>query len=640
MAALTRPAAPARAAHSLTVAGTVLLGLVLGPGPEAGAAPTLPGELVNPILGPETCDLCHGYENALIHDDDPDYAPLRTWQGTMMANSARDPVFWAGLAVADADAPGQTELCIRCHAPRAFLDGNGSVTSFDQLTNDQDEGVECALCHRMMDDGVTPPGNAQYTVDDVIDGVNVPRRGPWDYTDGVPEPPHSWIFDPYLGESRFCGTCHDVTTETERVDDAGMGLGVDFNEQRTYSEWLGSAYAVPGPDFLSCQDCHMPAIPDKPGCTAHLNQHSHATGGRRHDLVGANRFMVQILRDEYGSAGANLIADFFFDNTIAAIDEFLPTAATLEITAPPEVDLDVGLSGLSVTVTNETGHKLPTGYSEGRIMWLEVTAEYAGQRVYSSGTWDPATGIEQDEQLRTYQAIGERWSDGTTFHLLLNDHWVEDTRIPPRGLMPDLETDPVGDRYTVRPDGTWPHYDEHAYDFPAAPQIADVTPADNRDDELWVTVRLRYLINTPEYIDFLASEGAEAGNHVATLFELAGGAPPLTITEQQVAIAIVGFGPVAGTSSGGATTSPTDSSTGPGPTTVDSTGPGSASASASSTTSPGGTAADSSTGGPPADDSGTDGCRCHSGAPAPLLLLWPGLLLGLRRRPRLRPAPR
>lgn len=372
----------------------------------------------------------------------------------------------------------------------------------------------------------------------------------------------------------------------------------------------------------------MPAVADKPGCTAHLNQFSHPTGGIRHDLVGANRFMVQIMRDEYGSAGANLIADFFFDNTIAAMDAFLPTSATLEVEAPPQVDLEAGVPGVMVTVTNETGHKLPTGYSEGRVMWLEVLAEYDGQQVYSSGAWDQRTGMQQDEQLRTYQAVGERWSDGTTFHLLLNDHWAEDTRIPPRGLTPDLQTDPVGDRYTLQPDGTWPHYDQHTYDFPAAPQIADATPQDPDDDELRVTVRLRYLVNTPEYIDFLAAQAGEAGTHVATLFDLAGGAPPLVLTEQTVAIPIVGFGAIADT---GADTTAGDPTTTGSTTGADTTGSG---------TLPGGSTglmgtagSEDSSGGPPADDSGGGDCACRGGSPRPAGLGWlPWLLLGLRRR--------
>ncbi len=600
----------------------------------AHAVPTEPGTLTNPLVDTVACELCHGFENPAVDSEDPPYSPFRTWQGSLMANSARDPVFWAGVAVAAVDAPGETELCIRCHSPRAFLEENGSATTIDQLSMAEQAGVECEACHRMVEDIDTPPGNAQYQIDDVLmpGGSNVPRRGPWDYTDGVPQPPHDWLQDSYIGTSRLCGTCHDVTTETERVDDDGLGLGIDFNEQRTYSEWVGSVYSVPGPDFLSCQGCHMPTIPDMPGCQAHVNQFSHATGGRGHDLVGANRFMVELLQDEYGSAGANQIADFFFDNTLDAMDAFVTTSATLEVTGSPEVDLEVGLPQLAVIVTNNTGHKLPTGYSEGRVMWLEVQARYAGDLVYSSGLWDQDTGeMQDDDQLRTYEAVGERYSDGTTFHLLLNDHWVVDSRIPALGSTPNIETDPIGGRYTLQPDGTWPNFDQHGYAFGPAPRFADTTPGDDTDDTLDVTVRLLYVINTGEYVDFLADNAGEPGAHVETLFDLAGGAPPVVLSEQTLAIPIINFGsesPPGTTTTAGATTlGPTDG--GVVDSTTNATAPN-----VSSTTLPGGTASASVTvsagqGGEPS------GCRCNSGRRAA-----PGLWLlllgasGLRRRRR------
>lgn len=614
------------------------------------AAPTQPGQLVNPLFGPTNCEFCHLYPNPIAQSDDPDYAPLATWQGSMMANSARDPVFWAGVAVADQDSPGDTELCIRCHSPRAFLDGNGDATSIDELSFAEQQGVECMLCHRMMEDPEVEPGNAMYTLDDVVVGTNVPRRGPWDFSDGVPEPPHSYINDPYTGTSRLCGTCHDVTTERERVDDDGVGLGVSFNEQRTYSEWLGSAYAIPGEDFASCQDCHMPAVVDMAGCTAHANNFSHAEGGRRHDLVGANRFMIEVLQAQYGSAGQNTIGDEFFETAIERVDAFLPTSATLEVEGPEEVDLVDGLSGLAVTVTNNTGHKLPTGYSEGRVMWVEVIAEYAGQTVVSSGAWDAERGlIQRDPQLRTYEGIGEDYADGTRFHLLLNNHWVVDSRIPPRGLLPNIETDPVGDRYTLLPDGTWPNFDEHTYDFGPSADIVDATPDDTEDDELLVTVRLRYVINTTEYIDFLGDEGMQAGQDIATTFDLAGGAPAMILNEQTLSIPIVGFGAVAGTTTtdGGSTAGPTSTSTSTTAATstdatgvVDGTGPG-----ADSTTGLIGgtagptstTAADTDTDTAPSADDGGGGCNCstsNAGGPDLGWLGAFGLLALVRRRRR------
>ena len=353
-----------------------------------------------------------------------------------------------------------------------------------------------------------------------------------------------------------------MTTERERVDDDGVGLGFPFNEQRTYSEWVNSAYAVPGDDFASCQDCHMPAVADMPGCTANAGINSHATGGRRHDLVGANRFMTELLMSLYGAEGDNTIPNIFWTTALDRMDEFLPTSATLEVVAPEEVDFADGLADVEVTVTNNTGHKLPSGYSEGRVMWIEVVADYGGQTVASSGLWDEDTlAIQDDTQLRTFEAIADEYETGTTFHLLLNDHWIVDTRIPPLGLTPDIQTDPVGDRYTLQMDGTWPNFDMTTYAFDTA-RVVDVTPEDDTDDVLELTVRLRYVINTAEYIEFLGDNGGMAGQDVAMLFDTAGGSPALTLAEETLSIPIVGFGQTGGTSTGGTADAGSDTTAG------------------------------------------------------------------------------
>jgi MYXO-CTERM domain-containing protein len=552
----------------------------------------------------------------------------------MMANAARDPVFWAGIAVAAQDVPGGTELCVRCHAPKAFLDGVGAAESIEELAMNQRFGTECEFCHRMVDDGVTPPGNAQYTIDDVMVGSEVPRRGPWDFTDGNPEPPHSWIYDPYIGTSRFCGTCHDVTTPVERVDDQGVGMGTNFNEQRTYSEWLNSAYADGGTDPKSCQDCHMPALDDTAGCTEHQNTYSHETGFRRHDLVGANRFMVELLKQEYGSLGSNEVADVYFNTTLDYMDDFLQTAASLDVSAPSDVDLAEGLSGLDVTVTNNTGHKLPSGYSEGRIMWIEVVARYGEEVVYSSGLWDQDAGLDHDDQLRSYEAIGQEFATGTTLHLLLNNYWAVDNRIPPKGLTPDIETDPVGDRYTLQMDGTWPHFDSTSYTFGPASELYDATPRDQGDDTLDLTVRVLYLINTPEYIDFLGDNGGEAGVEVAALFETAGGAYPVTLAEQSLSIPITGFGtePPGNEETGTESETTTESTSETGSESTGSTGPSESTETDTTATDPSESEEVGTTA--PAEEDGGGGCDCRSGGDSGggWALFLPGLLYWRRRR--------
>ena len=84
---------------------------------------TQPGDLQNwPLLPPSDCKTCHGGYVAGL-----DYEPFDTWAGTMMANSARDPLFWAAVDIANQDIPGAGEFCIRCHSPLAWRGGRSSA---------------------------------------------------------------------------------------------------------------------------------------------------------------------------------------------------------------------------------------------------------------------------------------------------------------------------------------------------------------------------------------------------------------------------------------------------------------------------------------------------------------------------------
>lgn len=587
------------------------------------AAPTNPGELVNDLAPAEDCGYCHIFNNQDNLFTETSYAPQTTWTPTMMANAARDPVFWAGVAIAAQDDADHTDDCIRCHSPNAFLNGRGNAIAIEQLEPDDGdlEGVTCEFCHRMTEGSLI--GNAQYELDDVLQGATVARHGPWDYTDGVPQPVpgkegHATTFDAFTGSSEMCGTCHEVTTHRERVDARGNGMGTEFNEQRTYSEWARSDFAAAGGQ--GCQDCHMPEVPDSAACGIYNNVHQHPLGNRRHDLLGANRFMLEMLAEEAlpGFQAAT------YDIALAKIDEFVRTSATMEVTPPGSVDLGAGLQDFVVTVTNETGHKLPSGYSEGRVMWLEVVARYNDQVVSSSGLWDQATGsIQEDPSVRRYEGVAEDFETGTRSHLLLNNYWAIDNRIPPRGLQPHPETDPIGDRYGTTAEGLWEHWDTVTYALPGAPDVADATPADAGDDELTVSVRLLYVINTREYIELLADDNvtSEVGTELAGRFEAMGWATPVVIAEEELTVPISSFGEVEGgssTSEGADETTASTDPTDPSDPTMD------------PTTDPGSSGSGSDTE-PAAGGGGGGGCRTGGdSAPWGLSLL----LLGFLRRRR------
>ena len=78
---------------------------------------TQPG-LLSAIDGNEACSNCHTGGT-----DDETQMAYPTWSGSMMANAARDPMFWAAVDVANRDVPGVGDYSIRCHAPNAWLSG-------------------------------------------------------------------------------------------------------------------------------------------------------------------------------------------------------------------------------------------------------------------------------------------------------------------------------------------------------------------------------------------------------------------------------------------------------------------------------------------------------------------------------------
>lgn len=298
----------------------------------------------------------------------------------------------------------------------------------------------------------------------------------------------------------------------------------------------------------------MPAVNDVAGCAEFVGQgDSHPTGGRRHDLGGANRRMVEILKSLYGDAGDGTIGDAFFDIAIESIDRTLAEAATLTVEAPTMVDLGVGISGWKVRVTNETGHKLPSGYSEGRVMWLEVIGRYAGEVVYSSGRWTAGEGLAEDDlQLRTYEGVAVEHGTDTRFHLLRNNTWLVDSRIPPLGLKQDIETDPVGDRYVLLQDQTWPNYDDVSYTFLTADPVVDGTPDDGDDDVMDLSVRLLYVVNTPEYVEFLVDENTinSAGQFAFDAMQQFGSDEPLVLAEWAQSVPLTGLVLASGSTGG------------------------------------------------------------------------------------------
>ena len=517
---------------------------------------------------PDACSGCHG---GAFDPDDASQIAHSTWSGSMMANATRDPLFWAALDVANNDVPGVGDYCLRCHTPVGWLAGrvhktgvpatpfvngqngcklSGSLTDPDSEGNDF-SGVTCHFCHRANETG--PAGqpaiiaNANLWIDDSLN-CNTPdggsffgpcRKGPYTYSPqtAVQSPPHGWEHSSYIGSSQFCGACHDVSTPDTSVGPLktlilsnGTDSGRPFPVERTYSEWLASDFAngvfangfenagapaIVGEGSQTCQDCHMRS---SRSATARACVFEPA-GSRTNDLpvhefVGANNWIPRILRDEYG-----LERVAAFNRTIGWAEEMLSQrSATVQTFVQSFAGVGSPLVA-RVRVTNRAGHKLPTGYSEGRRMWLNLrVSDGNGAPVFESGAYDPATGVlTADPQIKIYEIQQGEWNrngnntcdvdDGNgrkLFHFVLNNCVKKDNRIPPKGFRGgnNIEMQPVAYTYPEVSPGVLAHFDDTTYTVAIPPgTVLPVT----------VTGTLRFQIASKEYIEFLRDEATNNG---------------------------------------------------------------------------------------------------------------------------------
>lgn len=548
-----------------------------------GTQPTL----THALIASSSCSGCHASNSGT----NPTFQPYNTWSGSMMANATRDPLFWAALDIANHDVPGVGDYCLRCHTPTGWYGGRvvktgiGTVDGSNGclLTGDHDDpddfgndygGATCHFCHRLVPTGPADQpaliGNANVQLDDAPcpGSFDEPcRRGPYDYTDGNPTPPHPWAHSAYLGSSAMCGSCHDVTTPDTSAGPlrtlrtaAGVDSGLPFPVERTYSEWSQSLFADlifrdsfgdPISDVPalvrgeSCQQCHMP-ISDDPGARAC----SFCTSGSRagelpiHELAGGNAWMPQVLKGEYGAA---LNREVAFDQTTAAARRMLSESAALALTKQTYTAPTPMLAGqliLQAKVTNLSGHKLPTGYAEGRQMWLEVVVrDGADTLLFQSGSYDDATAtLNADPQLRTYEVRHGIWDSGSLtckttdglgremFHFVLADCIASDTRIPPLRLRPvrpgdpgGLELNAVGRNYPPIAPGVLSNVDVAGYTVPLP--AGSVAP-------FQVTARLRYQTASRAYAEFLRDQAIDHTFPSENLLCTGGPGRPFTVGPQ------------------------------------------------------------------------------------------------------------
>ncbi len=498
-----------------------------------------------------SCASCHGNYSPAVE-------PWFNWGGSPMGQAARDPLLYACMAVAEQDAPSVGDLCIRCHTPGGWQEGRSVDTGGGLLTAKDRAGVQCDFCHRAVDHtyvpGVSPvedlevlahidPLPLQYGNGQFVSDPAPLRRGP--YADAVPA--HAFLASPFHRSANLCGVCHDVSNPVfERAggpdyvpnafdaEHPDMDIRNMLPIERTYSEWSRSEYASAGvyapqfagnkPDGIvsTCQDCHMRDVTGR-GATGQTVPQRTDLG--LHDFMGGNTFLTDIVDDFFpGEVNVQQL-----QAAEARAIHMLGLAATLSATGTA--------SGITVRVTNETGHKLPSGYPEGRRIWINVKViDAGGQLVFESGAYDPATGVlVHDDQIKVYEihpglsgalAGGLGLDPGPSFHFVLNDTVYADNRIPPRGFtnagFAEIQSPPVQHTYA---DGQY--WDDTEYTLPAASDSAIVT--------------LYYQLTSKEYVEFLRDENHtnSSGQDLYSAWVAQGRCAPVAMAQVRVPVEIV-----------------------------------------------------------------------------------------------------
>ena len=159
------------------------------------------------------------------------------------------------------------------------------------------------------------------------------------------------------------------------------------------------------------------ARPDNPGKAAddgpsrkHINTHY---------FVGANALITK--QDKNGIHAKMAV-------------ERLQNAADLEL-IKSDAYLKNGLSQIRVKVINSgAGHYLPTGITEIRQMWLDISiTDKNGKSVFRSGHLDAKGNIDKSAVLFTTQ-LGNHKGE-PVINIALADRVLYDHRVPPKGYL-------------------------------------------------------------------------------------------------------------------------------------------------------------------------------------------------------------
>ncbi len=302
-----------------TVDGSTGVEIRLEPMPAAEDPSYVPADVSN-------CGACHFERYTQWSTSHHAYTAQNEWvldlfSGTGTAGGG------AGYVFKNTHDPGETGFCATCHAPMQDLqDPNPEGVPLDEATTAVGaEGVNCVACHQLDSIDETHlndlhhRGKATYRFPQAGIGETTSQFvwGPLnDVTFGLMRPSQSLLHE----SPQLCAACHQYHNPTTGAPG-----------QNTFLEWQASPYAVPGPDYEVCQDCHLPRLegigqncefggPDREGA----ERHDHSMVGATPAMLSANLALSTAVEE---TAAGNVRVTSAVDNFGAGHD--FPTGISL-----------------------------------------------------------------------------------------------------------------------------------------------------------------------------------------------------------------------------------------------------------------------------------------------------------------------
>ncbi len=394
--------------------------------------------------GSANCQACHESDGVALDYQGVDVSPVTLWRSTMMAHSAKDPL-WRAVVSEESHAHQEysdiiESTCTRCHAPmgnrQAKEGGSDSFMLSDLYQNELAlDGVSCTVCHQVQ--------NSEFESADSYSGnylIDNSRKIYGPYQNPLLNPMQNNVnytpeYRAAMAHSELCATCH--TLFAPYFDESGVPAGT-FPEQTPYIEWKISSFPAEG---QSCQECHIPKIEDGIDiATVPAWNTTLRSPFWKHDFVGGNAYMLGIIKSMETNGSSMSANSTLYDNTIQATKNNLTKAANLTLAHQGDY--------IQVEVTNLTGHKLPSGIPFRR-MWLQlIIKDLDGIVYYESGTptdkgrilndpnvtFEHSDTIQTEEEIQIWEATPADVNGNPTFALLKASQFVKDNRIPPRGF--------------------------------------------------------------------------------------------------------------------------------------------------------------------------------------------------------------